>query len=63
MNVQYIILGVILGLAVAYMAWRVYHIFHHTDNSCCCCEGCSMKEMKRRGKAKKCPKNLQDTNK
>ena len=63
MNVQYIILGVILVLAVAYAAWRIYHVFHHADDPCCCCEGCSMKEMKRQGKTKKCPKNLQDTNK
>ena len=63
MNVQYIILGAVLVLAVTYAGWRIYRTLSHANDPCCGCEGCAMKDLKQQAKAKKCPKNLQDTNK
>ena len=62
MNVQYIILGAILVLAVAYAAWRIYRAIRHANDPCYGCEGCALKDLKQQAKTKKCPKNLQDTN-
>lgn len=61
-GLQYVVIGVVVALAVTYMAWRIYHIIRHSNDPCYGCEGCALKEMKRKEKVKKCPKNLQDTN-
>ena len=62
MNVQYIILGAVLVLAVTYAGWRIYRALRHANDPCYGCEGCALKDLKQQAKTKKCPKNLQNTN-
>lgn len=53
--VQYIIIGIIVFLAVAYSAFRIYKTMKAANNPCAGCVGCAIREqMEQRRKNGKC---------
>lgn len=57
MTIQYIIIGIITALAIAYAAYRIYKNIMVGNDPCYGCEGCAIHEqmLKKRGKGNKKP--------
>jgi hypothetical protein len=57
MTIQYIIIAIILALAIAYAAYRIYISAKRAGDPCYGCSGCAIHEqmLKKRGKGKKKP--------
>ena len=45
---EWIIVSAVLVAAVGYAAWRIYDAFRRTKDPCYGCDGCQLKDLKRR---------------
>ncbi|MBR3470999.1 MAG: FeoB-associated Cys-rich membrane protein [Prevotella sp.] len=59
MNHQLILVCAVLTLAVAYAVYRIYQSFLHANDPCRGCDGCALKDMKRRARKQKTPCEIQ----
>lgn len=63
---QLIIVIAVIALAIAYAAYRLYLSIKHAGDPCYGCDGCALKDVKKKkkhSKKKECPKQQISCNK
>ena len=50
---QELLVFIVLLAAVGYGGWRIYRVFQKSEDPCCGCDGCTLKEQKQAQMQKK----------